>query len=36
MEREISFTIVYMEYEILFMIASAMLLRIKIPWLASI
>ena len=36
MEHKISFTIVYMEHEIFFMIASALLLWIRIAWLGII
>ena len=36
MEHEISITIVYMEHEIFFMIASALLLWIRIAWLGII
>ena len=36
MEQEISFTIVYIEHEIFFMIASALLLWIRITWLGII
>ena len=36
MEQEISFTIVYMEHEIFFMIESALLLWIRTAWLGII
>ena len=36
MEHEISFTIVYTEHDIFFMIASALLLWVRIAWLGII
>ena len=36
MKHEISFTIVYMEHQIFFLIASALLMWIRIAWLGII
>ena len=36
MKHEISFTIFYMEHKIFFMIASALVLQIRIAWLGII